>query len=139
MSGTAELAKALEATLLRPTARAADIQALCTAATADHLAGVVVFPAWVSAARTWLAGSDARVTAVVAYPYGAESTRTKATAADQAVRDGADEIEVVASTPALAAGDMDGARDELGAIVRTVRLRASAAGRTVLVKAVIET
>ena len=134
-----DLAKTFEATLLRPVARAADIDALCAAASDGHYAGVVVFPCWVSRARARLTGTDVRITAAIAFPYGGEAARTKAIAADLAVAQGADEVEVVALLPALASGDLLPVRDELAAIVRAVRLRSRDTGRDVLVKAIVET
>jgi deoxyribose-phosphate aldolase len=132
-----DLAKLLELGLLRPTARARDVDALCEAAQAAHCAAVVVLPVWVPRACARLAGGDVRVCAAVAYPFGGEAVRTKAAAADQAVREGATEVEVVASLSLLADGDLDGLREELAAVVGAVR-RAQGP-RTVLVKATIET
>jgi deoxyribose-phosphate aldolase len=133
-----DVAKTLESTLLRPTASPADIDALCAAALRDHCAAVVVFPAWVAFARERLGGHDVRLAAAIAHPYGAESTRAKLAGVEQAIRDGADEVDVVAPLPALAARDFRAAGEELSAIVKLARLRA-AGGHGVLVKAVVET
>jgi deoxyribose-phosphate aldolase len=134
-----DLAKALEATLLRVTARGADIDALCESAAAEHCAAVVVFPVWVARAKRGLSGRDVRVCAAISYPFGAETGQAKLAAVEQAMRDGADEVEVVAALHAFAAGDWAGARDELAAITRLVALRRAGGGRVVTVKAVIET
>jgi deoxyribose-phosphate aldolase len=133
-----ELAKVLESTLLRPTASAAEIDALCQAALDEHFGAVVVFPVWIARASALLARRDVRLVAAIAHPYGAESARAKLAAVEQAIRDGADEVDVVASLPALAARDWGAAREELAAIVRLAEQRASG-GRSVLTKAVIET
>src|ERR1700710_2202355 len=63
-----ELAKALEPTLLRPNALVSEIDELCTLAEREHVACVVVFPVWVSYARSRLEGTDVRVCAVGVSP-----------------------------------------------------------------------
>jgi deoxyribose-phosphate aldolase len=134
-----DITKALESTLLRATARGADIDALCDAAAADHCAAVVVLPVWVARAKARLAGRDVRVCAAISYPFGAETPHAKLAAVEQAIRDGAGEVEVVAALHAFAAADWAVARDELAAIVRLVALLRAGGGRSVAVKAVIET
>ncbi|MDX6578554.1 MAG: deoxyribose-phosphate aldolase [Gaiellales bacterium] len=130
-----ELAKTLEPTLLRPNALVSEIDELCALAEREHVACVVVFPVWVSYARARLDGSDVRVCAAIAHPYGGESEAAKAAAAAEAVRDGAHDVEVVASLPALANGDFQAVRDELAHVARAARgVRGGA-----LVRAVLET
>ncbi len=127
MPARIDIAKALEATLLRVTARGTDIDALCDGAAAEHCAAVVVFPVWVARAKARLAGRDVRVCAAISYPFGAETVPAKLAAVEQAIRDGADEVEVVAALPALVAGDHAAARDELAAVSRLASLRRAAA------------
>src|SRR5262245_12788290 len=104
MPARIDIAKALESTLLRATARASDIDALCDAASGEHCAAVVVLPVWVARAHERLAGRDVRVCAAISYPFGAETGHAKLAAVEQAIRDGADEVEVVAALHALVAG-----------------------------------
>jgi deoxyribose-phosphate aldolase len=139
MAARADIAKAFEATLLRVTARGADIDALCDAAAADHCAAVVVLPVWVERAKERLAERDVRVCAAISYPFGAETGPAKLAAVEQAIRDGADEVEVVAALHALGAGDRAAARNELAAIARLAALLRAGGGRAVTVKGVIET
>jgi deoxyribose-phosphate aldolase len=129
-----ELAKALEPTLLRPNALASEIDDLCTLAEREHVAAVVVFPVWVTYARSRLERTDVRVCAAISHPYGGESEAAKSAGAAQAVRDGAHDVEVVASLAALANGDFQAVRDELAAVARAAR---SVRGGT-LVRAVLE-
>jgi deoxyribose-phosphate aldolase len=130
-----ELAKTLEPTLLRPNALVSEIDELCALAEREHVACVVVFPVWVSYARARLDGTDVRVCAAIAHPYGGESEAAKAAAVAEAVRDGAHDVEVVASLPALANGDFQAVRDELAQVARAARgVRGGA-----LVRAVLET
>jgi deoxyribose-phosphate aldolase len=129
-----ELAKALEPTLLRPNALASELEDLGVFAEREHVAAVVVFPCWVTYMRSRLDGGDVRVCAAIAHPYGGESEAAKVAGAEQAVRDGAHDIEVVASLAALANGDFQAVRDELQNVARAAR----AVRGGVLVRAVLE-
>jgi deoxyribose-phosphate aldolase len=128
-----ELAKALEPTLLRPNALASELDDLGVFAEREHVACVVVFPCWVTYMRTRLDRTDVRVCAAIAYPYGGENEAAKVAGAAQAVRDGAHDVEVVASLAALANGDFQAVRDELANVARAARsVRAGTIVRAVL-------
>ena len=78
------------------------------------------------------------VVAAVGLPFGAEGAKATAAACAQAVADGADVLDVVASLPLLANGDFPAARDELAGAVAAAA-GAAPAGRHIVVRAVIET
>ncbi len=134
----ADLARSLEATLVRPTALAADVERFAAGARALGCAAVVVLPPLVATARAELGRGAVRVVAAVGLPFGAEGAGATAATCAQAVADGADALDVMVSLPLLANGDYPAARDEL---VRAVAAAGAAApeGRHVVVRAVIET
>jgi deoxyribose-phosphate aldolase len=135
-----ELAKTIDHTLLRPDGTASDVERLCREAVRHHFAAVCVFPYFVPLASDLLRGSDVKVCAAVAFPFGAESLRAKVVAAEEAVKRGADEVDVVMNVPAMLSGDFGCVRDELSSVVRAVHLRAVNGGKgLVIVKAIIET
>lgn len=135
-----ELAKTIDSTLLEPTAVQADIEQLCREALEHHFASVVVFPHWVPLCQRILKGSDVKVSTVVSFPYGADISRVKVTAAEQAVAAGADELEVVMNISAMLSGDFRYVRDELSRVVKAVRMKSVNTGRgLVLVKIIVET
>lgn len=135
-----ELAKTVESTLLRANAAAPDLDALCGEARTLHLAAVAVLPVHVAGAVDRLRGSDVKVVALLSFPFGADAPEVKAAAAEAAVRDGADELEVVMALSAFLSGDVNAVRDELARIVRAVRLRTVSSGRRpTQVRAVVET
>jgi deoxyribose-phosphate aldolase len=135
-----ELAKALEAVLLRPTATRTDVEDLCASVRERHLAALCVLPSHVAAAALALRGSDVKLVALLAYPFGADVPAVKAAAAEAALADGADELEAVMSISTFLSGDVNAVRDDLAGVVRTARLRTMTSGRRVpLVRAVIET
>lgn len=135
-----ELAKTIDHTLLRPDGTASDVERLCREAVRHHFAAVCVFPYFVPLAHDLLRGTDVKVCAAVAFPFGAEAQRTKVVAAEEAVKRGADEVDVVINVPAMLSGDFGRVRDELSSVVRAVHLRAVNGGKgLVIVKAIIET
>jgi deoxyribose-phosphate aldolase len=135
-----ELAKTIDHTLLRADGTAKDVERLCHEAARHHFATVCVFPYFVPLAHELLKAVDVKVCAVVAFPFGAEAARTKVVAAEEVVRRGADELDVVMNVPAMLSGDFGRVRDELASVVRAVRLRAVNSGKgPVIVKAIIET
>ncbi|HMG98835.1 MAG TPA: hypothetical protein VK546_07940, partial [Gaiellales bacterium] len=133
-----ELARSLEATLVRPIALAADVEQLAARAFELNCAAVVVLPPLVATARAQLGRGPVHVVAAVGLPFGAEGARATAAACAQAVADGADVLDVVASLPLLSNGDFPAARDELAAAVAAAG-GAAPAGRHIVVRAVIET
>jgi len=135
-----DIAKTIDHTLLRAEATSADVEALCREAARYHFAAVCLFPHYVPMAAALLKGTDVKTCTVISFPYGAETSRIKALAADDAVRRGADEVDVVINVSALLSGELGLVRDELAGIVRAVRERGVSAGRgQVIVKAIIET
>jgi deoxyribose-phosphate aldolase len=133
-----EFARSLEATLVRPVAPAADVEQLAIRAHELLCSAVVVLPPLVATARAALGRGPLHVVAAIGLPFGAEGAKATAAASAQAVADGADVLDVVASLPLLANGDFPGARDELAAAVAAAGA-AAPAGRHIVVRAVIET
>jgi deoxyribose-phosphate aldolase len=135
-----ELAKTIDHTLLRPEASVGDIERHCREAVAHHFAAVCVLPFWVPFARGFLEGSDVKVCTVISFPHGAEGRRAKIFAAEEAISQGADEIDVTLCLGAMMSGDYTYVRDELASIVRAVRVASINSGPgLVIVKAIIET
>lgn len=135
-----ELAKTIDHTLLRCEATSTDVEALCREAAEHHFAAVCVFPHYVPMTASLLKGTDVKTCTVISFPYGADTPRIKTLAADEAVRRGADEVDVVINVSALLSGELGLVRDELAGIVRSAHVRGVDAGRgQVIVKAIIET
>ncbi len=134
-----ELAKTIDHTLLRPTATVGDVDQLCEEAREHHFASVCVLPYHVPHAVDGLRSCDVKVCAVISFPFGADSTRAKVAAAEDAIQAGAEELGAVLSLPGLLSGDFRYVRDQLVSVVRAVRVKSVNAGRgIVLLKAIIE-
>jgi deoxyribose-phosphate aldolase len=135
-----EVAKTIDHTLLRADATSADVEILCAEAARFHFAAVCLFPHFVPLAADLLRRTDVKTCTVISFPFGADTPRVKALAADEAVQRGADEVDVVINVPAFLSGEFGLVRDELTGIVRKVHVRGVNTGRGhVIVKAIIET
>src|SRR5690606_5775609 len=97
----AELARRIDHTILKPEATDADVSRAVNEALEHRFASVCVAPAWVRLVSRGLAGSDVRTCAVVGFPHGTNKSTLKAIEATSAIKDGADEIDVVAFLPHL--------------------------------------
>ena len=77
-----ELAKTIDHSLLDPVATLQDVERLCQEARKYHFASVCVLPSFVPRAAEVLRGYDVKVCTVVSFPFGADSTKAKAAAAE---------------------------------------------------------
>lgn len=109
-------AKLIDHTLLKPIATKQDIAHLCEEARQYHFCSVCVNPFWVSFAKEQLKGSDVKVCTVVGFPLGANTTTVKAFETTQAIKDGADEIDMVINNGALKAQDYDTVLEDIRAV-----------------------
>ena len=100
-----EMAKCIDHTLLKAEVTRAQILGLCDEARAHGFHAVCVNGRWVSQATERLHGSGVQVAAVVGFPLGAETTRTKVAQAKEAIHAGADEIDMVADLAAIIEDD----------------------------------
>jgi deoxyribose-phosphate aldolase len=99
------LAKMIDHTLLKPEATPADIEKLCAEAKAFGFCSVCVNPTNVKQARSLLRGTPVKVCAVVGFPLGAAAPEIKALEARKAIREGANEIDMVINIGALKGKD----------------------------------
>lgn len=81
-------------TLLAPAATQAQIGVLCDEAIRFQTASVCIPPSYVHAAREYV-GNRIRVCTVIGFPNGYETTAVKVYEAEDAVKNGADEIDMV--------------------------------------------
>jgi deoxyribose-phosphate aldolase len=99
------LAGMIDHTLLKPEATPADIEKLCGEAKKYKFCSVCVNPTNVKQAASLLRGTSVKVCAVVGFPLGAAAPEIKALEARKAIREGANEIDMVINIGALKAKD----------------------------------
>ena len=129
-----ELAGKIDHTILKPEASAPEVHKVVAEALEHRFASACVAPAWLAKAATMLRGSGVRACTVIGFPHGTAKATLKAIEATSAVKDGAEEIDVVAFLPNLVRHDLDAARAELMEVVRAAR----ATRRDVVVKVIVE-
>jgi deoxyribose-phosphate aldolase len=100
-----QLVKLIDHTLLKPEATAEDIEKLCQEAAKYGFYSVCVNPTWVAKAKALLRGTKVKVCAVVGFPLGAQSSEIKTLEARRALREGAQEIDMVINIGALKSKD----------------------------------
>jgi deoxyribose-phosphate aldolase len=115
-----ELAPFIDHTLLSPGASREDVLRVCAEARDHGFAAVCVHRNAVADARRALAGSSVLPIAVVDFPRGEGATGARVVEALEAVRSGAEELDLVIRLPALLAGRHEEVLDDLRAVVRAV-------------------
>jgi len=127
------IASLIDHTILKPEATRADLVKVCREARQYNFASVCVNPYWVPLVRSELAGSPVKICTVVGFPLGATSTEAKVAETAVAVRDGAQEIDMVINIGALRSGDHETVKSDVRQVVKT----AHQAGA--IVKVILET
>jgi deoxyribose-phosphate aldolase len=100
-----DLPGCIESTLLSHEASEVDIDELCTAAIWFRLAGVCVYPEYVSYAAELLKNVSTKVVTVVNFPGGDMPIDEVLAQIDTAIAQGADEIDYVMNLPAALSND----------------------------------
>lgn len=125
-----EILSRCDHTLLRQDATINEILTLCDEGAAYNVASVCIPACHVRAARVH-AGDKLKICTVIGFPNGYSTTETKVFEADDAVKNGADEIDMVINISAVKGGDCAMALDEI------MRLKSAIGGR--VLKVIIET
>ena len=111
-----QLAKVIDHSLLRPELTDEEVRAGCELAMRYHVATVCVKPCHVTLAASLLAGSDVLVSTVISFPHGASKTAVKVFEANQAMADGARELDMVLNIGELRSGHYDYVRADIQAV-----------------------
>ena len=112
---TEKILAACEHTLLKQTAGWDDIRQVCDDAIEYRTAGVCIPPCFVSPARDYV-GDKLMIATVIGFPNGNSTTATKAFEASDAIKNGADEIDMVINIGMLKHGHPGNVTDEIRAV-----------------------
>jgi len=127
-----EIAKMIDHSLLRPELTDEEIIQGCEIAKKYQVASVCCRPSDILLARKILQGSGVKVGAVVGFPHGSHTTVTKVFEAEQAIGDGAEELDMVIHIGKLRSRDFDYVKADIQAVV------AVAHKHGVIVKVILE-
>lgn len=117
----AELAKYIDHTLLKPDSTAEQFDQLCKEALMYKFKSVCVNSSWVSYVSKKLRGSDIIVCSVVGFPLGGMDSRSKAFETQNAIENGAKEIDMVINIGALKSGNLKLVEEDIRAVRRASR------------------
>lgn len=114
----ARLGHLIDHTLLKPEASQDQIAQLCFEARKHGFASVCVNPTHVKLCADLLKGSGVPVCTVIGFPLGATPTDVKVFEAQQAIRDGATELDMVINVGALKSRDYELVERDIASIAR---------------------
>ena len=117
----ADLAGYIDHTLLKPEATKEQLRELCEEARRYSFRTVCVNSSNVRFCKSLLTGSPVKVIAVVGFPLGAMSTGAKAFEAREAIRDGAEEIDMVLNIGDLKSGSFALVEEDIRKVVEASR------------------
>jgi deoxyribose-phosphate aldolase len=127
----ARVAATIDHALLRPELTPDQVEEGCELAARYHVATVCCRPMDVQRCAKVLSGTGVGTITVIGFPHGAHHTLVKVAEAEQALADGAVELDMVLPIGLVRAGDDDGVHADIAAVVR------AAAGAPV--KVILET
>ena len=126
-----DIAAMIDHTQLKAFATTQQIEKLCQEAAEYHFASVCVNPCHVALAARRLKGTGVKVCTVIGFPLGANTPETKAFETRDAIKNGAQECDMVINIGALKEGNVDLVEKDIRAVVE--------AANGTLVKVIIET
>ena len=108
-------------TVLRPYTKTSVIKEFCDEAKQTGAKAVCVNPVHVALVHKELEGTGISTATVIGFPLGANKTVVKAFEAAEAVKDGADEVDMVINIGALRSGDYDYVLNDIKAVVEAAK------------------
>jgi len=129
----AELGGTIDHTLLKPEASGTDVAQLCREAVENGFFSVCVNSGNVREAAPHLRGTPVKLCSVVGFPLGAVAPEIKALEARKAIREGADEIDMVINVGALKSGTDEVVLEDIRVVVEACKERGK------LCKVILET
>lgn len=125
------LNKYIDHTVLKADTTKETVQKIIDEAIKYDFMSVCLNPTWVAYAAEKLADTDVKVCTVIGFPLGANTSEVKAFEASEAIKNGADEVDMVINIGAAKAGDWDLVTSDIAAVV--------AVSKAVTTKVIIET
>jgi deoxyribose-phosphate aldolase len=118
-----ELAKMIDHSLLKPTMTRDELEAGCLVALEYDVASVCIMPFYLARATELLRGSDVLPTTTIGFPHGGQSSRSKQLEAEQALNDGARELDMVVNISQVLSGEFDAVRADILGVLQSTHAR----------------
>lgn len=134
-----ELASYIDHTLLSTEAGVKEIVKLCQEAVAYEFASVCVNPVYVPLVASELENTNVKVCTVVGFPLGATTSNDKVHETKNAIKNGADEIDMVMNIGAAKDGRYSLVSSDIAAVVKCARREGEKLNKDIVVKVILET
>jgi len=132
-----DMAKMIDHTNLSPTSTVDDIKKLCEEAKEHEFASVCVNPIYVPLSAKLLEESSVKVCTVVGFPLGANTTEVKSYETRNAIKNGAQEIDMVMNIGAFKSGAYEIFKADIKAVVDATKK--AGVSSDIIVKVILET
>lgn len=119
-----KLARMIDHTILKADASALEVEKLCKEALEYKFASVCVNPSRVKQSSELLKDSEVEVCTVIGFPLGATSTKAKAYETEEAINDGATEVDMVINVGRLKERDLKYVLEDIKAVVDAAKGKA---------------
>lgn len=116
-----QVAKTIDHSVLKPNYTDGELKQHAALAIKYGVCSMCVKPCDIKAAANYLKDSGVKVSCVLSFPHGADTTATKAFQAQQAVSDGADEIDMVMNIGKFLSGEFGYVVNDIKAVVEVAR------------------
>ena len=127
------LAQYFDHTILSPNATRAEVQQVCEEAVEYKTATVCVNGHWIPFVKEQLDGSGVLPIAVVGFPLGAGTTAAKVMETEDAINNGAEEIDMVINIGEMLDGNLDFVKEDIKAVADATHAKGK------VLKVIIET
>ena len=119
----ADIAGMIDHSLLAPTLNREELEAGCRLAREYEVASVCILPHALRRANELLSGSTVQPSTTVGFPHGGQATGVKVAEAEQALADGATELDMVVNISRARSGDWDYVREDISAVLESTHAR----------------
>jgi len=112
-----DFAKMIDHSLLQPTLTEKDLEQGCQLALAYDVASVCIMPYYLSRCSDLLANSTVQPSTTIGFPHGGHKTIIKVAEAEQALRDGGAELDMVVNISQVLSGNWDYVRQDIAELI----------------------
>jgi deoxyribose-phosphate aldolase len=113
-----DVAKMIDHSLLNPALTGPELQAGCQLALRYDVASVCILPYYAAACAELLAGSTVQPSTTIGFPHGGHTTAVKFAEVQQALKDGATELDMVINISQARSGQWDYVEREIGILTK---------------------
>jgi deoxyribose-phosphate aldolase len=116
-----DIASLIDHSILSPTATVAELEAGCLLARRHEVASVCLLPYYLKRCAELLRGSSVQPSTTIGFPHGAHATSTKLKEVEQALKDGATEVDAVINISKAQSGDWEYVHGEIEVLTFAAR------------------